>query len=101
MDAQPRTLEQRLKFDHGLTIGTSLVEFTHKGRTRRALVKIGPRGKVTALASPDYDDMYCSWFRIKGDVTAVIGGVHVWAGRDPEFMAQFQGEPVATVELRP
>lgn len=39
-----RTLEQRLKFDHGLSIGTHLVRFTLGERSRDALVRIGPRG---------------------------------------------------------
>jgi hypothetical protein len=55
-----RTLEQRLKFDHGLVIGQQLVRFTLGERSRLALVEISPRGKVYYLTQPKPEDMYTS-----------------------------------------
>lgn len=99
-----RTLEQRIKFDHGLPIGQSLVRFTLGDRDRLALVQIYPRGKVFYLVKPDESDMYASWKRVKGDATCTgEGAVMVWPARDAEFMARFEGEPAATipVQMRP
>ena len=97
---EARTLEQRIKFDYGLTVGGNLVLFTHGDRSRKALVRIGPRGKVTAFAEPDECEMYSSWFQVKGDTTRAIGGVFVWPRKDAEFMAQFAQEPAAVIPLK-
>jgi hypothetical protein len=95
-----RTLEQRLKFDHGLKIGINLVEFSHNGRNRLAVVEISPRGVVKAFAKPEPSDMYAGWFRIKGDVTTTKGmGVYSWPAKNPDIMSWFKGTPTATVEL--
>lgn len=96
----PRTLEQRLKFDHGLSVGRHLVRFTHGPQSRMVLVDISPRGIVRCLAKPDESDMYSSWCRVKGDVTESDGGVIVWGARDPECVRLFDGEPVATVAIK-
>ena len=94
-----KTMEQRLKFDHGLPIGVSLVSVTHKGRTKRALVSISPRGIVRVLVKPEPEDVYTAWRRLRGDVFAEVENVVVWAARDASYMAQFDGEPVATVPV--
>lgn len=97
-----RTLEQRLKFDHGLTIGRHLVNMTHEGNTRKALIEISARGLVHMLLQPRDEDMYCSWARLKGDEYSTKGlRLYVWAARNhPELMAQFDGEPVATIPVK-
>ena len=94
-----RTLEERLKFDHGLTIGQHLVRITHKGREVRALVEIGARGKDSQHVQPRPEDMYSCWRRVQGDKTTAAGAVIVWGARDPALRARFDGEPVATVEV--
>ncbi|TDX21599.1 hypothetical protein DFO67_1359 [Modicisalibacter xianhensis] len=96
-----RSLEERIKFDHGLTIGRHLVLFTLGEHSRVALVEIGPRGAVSYLAKPGAGDMYSSWSRIKGDDSSGIqGAVIVWGARDPELMRMFDGEPVATIPVQ-
>ena len=96
-----RTLEQRIKFDNGLTINTKhLVNFTHEGRERRALIEISPRGIVRCLTQPQPEDMYSSWWKVKGDITKSDGGVIVWGSRDAELQELFSGEPVATISLK-
>jgi len=97
-----RTLEQRIKFDAGLSIGKSLVLLQHQDRTRRAIVDIRPRGAVYVLPMPRYEDMYSCWSRVKGDAcpTDPKAGVIVWGAQDPELMKQFDGEVKATIELR-
>ena len=96
----PRTLEQRIKFDHGLPIGQSLVEFTLGDRGRLALVEIGNRGQVYYFAKPRDEDMYASWQRIRGDVTkSGEGAVRVWPSRNAEFMAKFEGAPLASIPV--
>lgn len=96
-----RTLEQRIKFDHGLAVGRSLVTFTFGERSRLAVVEIGPRGRVSCLTKPAPEDMYTSWFRVRGDKTYSEGPTLVWAARDPELMSTlFDGEPVASIPVR-
>ena len=96
-----KSLEERIKFDHGLPIGQSLVKFTLGDRWRLALVEIGQRGEVYYFTKPNEGDMYSSWARIKGDMTKTgTGAVKVWAHKDAEFMAKFDGEPVATIEVK-
>lgn len=94
-----RTLEERLKFDSGLSVGTHLVLFTHEGKERKALVEITVRGKVRVLTEPGRGDMYSSWCTVKGDKTVSDGGTIVWAARNPEMMEPFKGEVVATVAV--
>lgn len=95
-----RTLEQRIKFDHRLPIGQSLVRFTLGARSRLALVEISPRGLVWYFTKPDDGDMYASWQRVKGDMTrSGEGAVKVWPARDAEFMARFTGDPVADIPV--
>lgn len=99
-----RTFEESLKFDNGLPIGCSLIEVTYGGNARRALVSIGPRGKVRIFLKPGLDQMYASWQEVKGnrygpgkkDFPFVYP-----ARRQPELMAQFEGEPAATIDLSP
>lgn len=96
-----RTLEQRIKFDHGLPIGQSLVKFTQGERERIALVEISPRGLVFYFIKPANGDMYVCWQRVKGDSTLTgQGAVVVWPARNAEFMARFEGEPAATIQVR-
>jgi len=100
MSKTARTLEQRIKFDHGLPIGQSLVQFTLGERSRLALVEISPRGLVFYFAKPDEGDMYASWKRVKGDMTRTgEGAVRVWPARDEPFMAKFDGSPVAAIPV--
>jgi len=94
-----KTLEQRVKFDHHLPIGESLVQFTLEGKTHLALVNIGPRGKVMCLPMPKPEDMYTSWWSIRGDMSRSIGSIIVWASQNADLMAKFNGEPLATVAL--
>lgn len=88
------TLEQRLK--RALTIGSHVCEL-HKGdKTRRVVVIIGKRGKVTLLPLPEADDMYTSGARVRGDALEWgQGPTVVWAARSPEYIAQFQGDAVS------
>lgn len=96
-----RTLETRIKFDHGLPLGKSLVQFTLGEKSRLALVEIGQRGEVYYLTKPDEGDMYTSWARVRGDVTkSGEGAVIVWAARKPEIMALFEGAPVASIPVK-
>lgn len=96
-----RTLEERIKFDHGLPLGQSLVKFTLGERSRLALVEIGKRGEVYYFTKPDGGDMYSSWTRVRGDNSlSGSGAVKVWAHKDIEFMAKFDGEPAATIEVK-
>lgn len=93
-----RTLEQRIKFDAGLTVDKQhLVEFTLGEHKRRAIVIVTNRGVVKYLAMPHKGQMYSSWQRVKGNNCASIGGVFVWPGRDPEHMHLFEGEVVASI----
>lgn len=94
-----RTWEQRLKFDYGLPVGLSLVEMTKGTQTKRVLVEIGKRGKVSILPLPEPHDMYTGWLRVRGDTMTSEGGIVVWAARKPEFMQQFEGEPKARIVL--
>lgn len=95
-----RTLEQRIKFDFGLTIGQHLVKFVRGDRFVLALVEIGSRGQVYYFAKPEVGDMYASWKRIRGDKTIVgEGAVKVWPEKDVEFMARFDATPAVTIEL--
>ena len=97
-----RTMEQRIKFDHGLPIGRSLVSFTLGERSRHAVVEINENGRVFYLVKPEAGDMYSSWQRVRGDVShSGEGSIIVWAARNPELMAElFGGEPVATIPVR-
>lgn len=99
--SEPRTLEQRLKFDHGLPVGRSLIRFTIGDRARLALVEICANGRVFYLVEPDAGDMYSSWKRLRGEKSySGEGSVIVWGAHDPQIMAMFDGEPVATVPVR-
>lgn len=99
-----RTFEEAIKFDNGLTIGCSVVELTLNGNARRALVSIGPRGKVKILLRPGPDQMYSSWQEVKGnaygpgrkDFPMVYPARH-----NPALMEQFDAEPVARIDLAP
>lgn len=96
-----RTLEQRIKFDHGLPIGQSLVKFTHGGAERLALVEISERGQVWYFTKPRPGDMYSPWTRVRGDNSlSGSGPVVVWAEKDAKFMARFDAEPVATIPVK-
>lgn len=96
----PRTLEQRIKFDSSLSIGTHLLTFTHNGNAKLALVEIGPRGRVWAFTEPSEGDMYASWYEIKGDSTfAGKGRLVTWPQKNPELMSAFNGPPRALLPL--
>lgn len=96
-----RTLEQRIKFDHGLPIGRSLATFTLGERSRLAVVEINENGRVFYLAKPTDSDMYSQWTRVRGDAShSGEGSIIVWAARNPGLMAElFSGEPVATIPV--
>lgn len=95
-----RTLEQRIKFEHSLPIGQSLVKFTLGERERLALVEISPRGYVYYFTRPNEGDMYASWTRVKGDTSHTGGGaVKVRAYDDAAFMAKFDAAPVASIPV--
>lgn len=94
------TLEESIKFDHGLTIGQHLVCFKLGEKTRLALVDIGKRGKVLCFPKPNKGDMYTSWECIKGNKFVNIKlRLKIWAEKDVEFMSQFDGTPAATIQL--
>lgn len=96
----PRTLEQRIKFDHGLPIGQSLVQFTLGERGVTALVEIGNRGQVYYFVKPNDGDMYASWQRVRGNVTrSGEGAVMVWPFKNAEFMSRFDGTPAASIPV--
>lgn len=98
--AAPRTLEERIKFDHGLPLGQSLVKFTLGDAERLALVEIGNRGQVYYFAKPRGGDMYASWSRVKGDNTRTgEGAIKVWPENDAEFMSRFDGKPVTIIPV--
>lgn len=99
--SQNRTLEERIKFDHGLPIGDSLVSFTLGEQSRLAVVNIGNRGIVQYLIEPQPGDMYTSWTRCIGDNARIgKGNTIVWGARDPEIMAMFTGQVVATIPVQ-
>jgi hypothetical protein len=100
MSNQQRTLEERIKFDHGLKIGTHLANFTVGEHSRRAMVRVSPRGLVHYLAKPNPGDMYSAWDRLRGDKSIPDGGVIVWGARNPEIMQMFEGEPAATIPVK-
>jgi len=98
---QTRTLEQRIKFDSGLNIGTHLVRFTLGERSRLALARIGARGAVSYLTKPEPGDMYTTWTDVKGDTSqSGKGAVIVWGARNPEYLRAFDGEPVASIPVQ-
>lgn len=99
-DTAPRTLEQRLKFDHGLPVGRSVIEFINGDKSVRALVEITARGVVSVITKPAESDMHSSWWRVRGDKAEIgKGSVIVWAARNPEVMAMFDGDVVARVPV--
>lgn len=101
MNATPRTLQQRIKFDYGLPIGKSLVTFTLGDLARDAMVEICENGRVYMFAKPTPGDIYVSWTRVDGDKTIQAAGrLEVWPFRNREFMAQFQGPAVASIPVR-
>lgn len=100
-NAEPRTLEHRIKSDHGLPLGQSLVEFTLGERSVVALVEIGDHGRVFYFVKPDDGDMYASWKRVKGDTTREgSGAVMVWPAKNAEFMRKFDGPVVAVIPVK-
>lgn len=100
-DTEKRSLEQRLKFDHGLPVGQSLVEFTHNGASRLALVEISNKGAVYYFPKPRSGEMYSSWTKVRGDHSLVgKGAVKVWPEKDAEFMARFDKTPDAVVPVK-
>jgi hypothetical protein len=101
MNQLTRTLEDRIKFNHGLRIGQSLVKFTHLEHERIALVEISPRGEVWYFTKPTESEMYASWTRVRGDLSlSGKGAVVVWPSRNAEFMAKFDGDPAAIIPVR-
>ncbi len=95
-----RTLEQRIKFDHGLPVGHSLVRFTLGERSRIAVVEISENGRVFYLVKPGEGDMYSQWKRVRGDVTREgEGAVVVWGSRSVDLIRMFDGEPVAEIPV--
>ena len=94
-----RTLEQKIKFDSGLSIGKHCVLFTYQGRERKGLVDISSRGKVRLLIEPKPEDMYTTWNTVRGDMHKNDGQVIVWGARDPILKECFNVPTVATIEL--
>jgi hypothetical protein len=95
-----RTLEQRLKFDSGLTVGIHVVRFTLGERHVDVAVRISTKGKVSYLKKPDEGGMYVTWRNVQGDKVTADGPVIVWAARtNPELMAIFEQPIAATLEL--
>lgn len=75
-NTQPRTLEQRLKFDFGLTIETvHPVRFRKGEGERAALVYIPRRGypRVTIR-----NEMYVTTNKVKGDNMETVGVQTTW-----------------------
>jgi hypothetical protein len=98
---ETRTLEQRLKFDAGLTVGTHLVQFVLGEATVNALVYISPRGVVKFLEEKRGEPLYSCWQRVKGD-NCRNDAVHVWAieGENVrEIEEMFQGQVKARIEF--
>lgn len=96
-----RTLEQRIKFDHNLPIGQSLVEFVMGEKSKVALVEISNRGAVYCFVKPTGEDMYASWERIRGDfIKTGKGAIMVWPHKNEEFMRKFSGSPVAKIPVK-
>lgn len=94
-----RTLEQMIKFDSGLTLGTHPVTIRRRdGSEYAALVDITVRGTVRILPKPGKGDMYTSWHKLKGDTCTQDGGTIVWGARDPELLRLFDN-PVTTISF--
>lgn len=94
-----RTIEQIIKFDSGLSIGTSPVTIQRRdGSQYGALVQISQRGVVHVIAKPRDDQMYTGWHRVTGDYFQPSGGVVVWGARDPEWIKKFDN-PLAVVVI--
>ena len=93
------TLEQRIKFDNGLTIGRHLVAISHKGATKPMMVDISPRGIVRVLVKPAPEDMYTSWRRVRGDMSEHDGNTIVWGARSTAMMEMFDGTPRCTFAI--
>lgn len=88
--AHLRTIEQLLKFDSGLAIGTTPVTIERRDGSRYdALVDITARGVVRILRKPEAGDMYSSWHRVKGDTVVAEGAPIVWGVRDHELLQRF------------
>ncbi len=102
-NSEERTLEERIKFDYGLTTGKDhLVRFAYQGRSINTLVHITARGVVWWINEPDAGTMWASWERLNGNKS--LGGIgrmlKTWPMyNDPDIMVKFVGDPVATIEL--
>jgi hypothetical protein len=95
------TLQERIKFNYGLSVGQSLVKFTLGERSVLALVEIGNRGQVFYFKMPTEGDMYASWQKVEGDKTITgVGAIRVWPAKDADFMAKFAGEPSAIIPIQ-
>ena len=95
-----RTLEEKIKFDAGLPIGQSLVAFTLGNRKVLALVEISNRGQVWYFTKPQPGDMYKSWVQVKGNKSLTgKSAVMVRPENDAQFMARFDGTPVAIIAV--
>jgi len=80
--------------------GEHCVDLAFRGRTRRALLDVRPRGKVRILIKPEVHDMYTSWREVEGNALGRVYNVIVWAARDPALMDVFNREPVAVLHVR-
>lgn len=67
MATPARTLEDRLKFDCGLTIGAHAVRMTHDGHERIVLVRIPSRGHVRVRYRPTPHSSRVNCYVLKGD----------------------------------
>jgi hypothetical protein len=61
------TLEHRLKFDAGLTIGEHTVELRKRKQSIRVRVSINQNGAVYLLRQPVPHDLYATWGKVEGD----------------------------------
>lgn len=93
-----RTIEQTIKFDSGLPIGTTPVTIQRRDGSRYdAVIEISPRGVVRIMPKPGPGDMYTSWHRVRGDRVSPEGAPIVWGARDPELMRRFDNPTTLVV----
>lgn len=91
-----RTLEQRLKFDFGLTIGDHLVVLQSPFDSHKAIVGIGPKGGVYLTPAPTPQDGWVKRYRVRGD-SLDSKGQPWWLKTKTE--GWFDGDAEAVVEV--
>ena len=90
----PRTFEERLKFDHGLTIGTHAVTLVKDSQRLAAVVTIPARGAPRVQV---IQGAYLKSFRVVGNDLLPLGvsAAYVYAQRFAELTAA----PAATITI--